>query len=210
MSSRAAAGSDGNYRIEVTNFGPIGQAGVDLRPLTVFAGPSNTGKSYLATLVYALHRCFDSRALSRAVAVQRFESLPDHDAISKRVADWWSNGTEREPAPLPDDLAAELRAALEQAAGAERYLEQELRRCFGVDALAELVRQESTEAGAAIALCVPRAGEPVRYRVEFGPDQIAASGQIFSLPGLSNAIVKVRKSIPDSLMTSCHNPCTRY
>ena len=198
MSSRAAAGSDGNYRIEVTNFGPIGHARVDLRPLTVFAGPSNTGKSYLATLVYALHRCFDSRALSRADAVQRFESLPDHDAVAKRVADWWSNGTEREPTPLPDDLAAELRAAWEQA-GTGRRPEQEVRRCFGVDTLAELVRQGSPEAGAAIALCVPQAqaGEPFRYRVEFGPDQIAASGQISSLPGLSNAIAKARKSIPD-------------
>ena len=31
---------------------------MDLRPLTVFVGPSNTGKSYLAILVYALHRAF--------------------------------------------------------------------------------------------------------------------------------------------------------
>ncbi len=49
---------DGDYRIEVADFGPIVRASVDVRPLTVFAGPSNTGKSYLAMLVYALHRCF--------------------------------------------------------------------------------------------------------------------------------------------------------
>ena len=29
---------------------------MDLRPLTVFVGPSNTGKTSLATLIYALHR----------------------------------------------------------------------------------------------------------------------------------------------------------
>ena len=199
MSSPSTAGPDGNYRIEVANFGPIGHARVDLRPLTVFAGPSNTGKSYLATLVYALHRCFGSPAFYRASTIQRFESLPDHDATAKRVADWWSNGTEREPAPLPDDLAAELRAVLEQPAGAERYLEQEVRRCFGIDALAELVRQESPEAGAAIALRVPQAQGrgPFRYRVEFGSEQITASGQISSLPGLSNTMVEVQKSIPD-------------
>ena len=44
--------------IEVTDFGPIAKAKLDLRPLTVFVGPSNTGKSYLATLIYALHRFF--------------------------------------------------------------------------------------------------------------------------------------------------------
>ena len=54
----AVAGGNGNYRIEVADFGPIRRAAVDLRPLTVFAGPSNTGKSYLAMLVYALHQCF--------------------------------------------------------------------------------------------------------------------------------------------------------
>ena len=46
--------------LEVENFGPIVEAKIDLRPLTVFVGPSNTGKSYLAILIYALHRCFSS------------------------------------------------------------------------------------------------------------------------------------------------------
>ena len=39
-----------------TDFGPIAKAEIDLRPLTVFVGPSNTGKSYLAILLYALHK----------------------------------------------------------------------------------------------------------------------------------------------------------
>ena len=33
--------------LKVTNFGPITKAEVQLRPLTVFIGPSGTGKSYL-------------------------------------------------------------------------------------------------------------------------------------------------------------------
>ena len=44
--------------IAVKNFGPIAEANIDLRPLTVFVGPSNTGKTYFATLVYALHGVF--------------------------------------------------------------------------------------------------------------------------------------------------------
>ena len=49
---------EGSLEIDVTDFGPIAQATVNLRPLTVFVGPSNTGKSYLAILIYALHRFF--------------------------------------------------------------------------------------------------------------------------------------------------------
>ena len=45
-------------QLTVSNFGPIVEAEIDLRPLTVFVGPSNTGKSYLAILIYALHRFF--------------------------------------------------------------------------------------------------------------------------------------------------------
>lgn len=44
--------------INVKNFGPIESAEIDLRPLTVFVGESNTGKTYLAALIYALHRRF--------------------------------------------------------------------------------------------------------------------------------------------------------
>lgn len=48
-----------NVEIAVKNFGPIAEANIDLRPLTVFVGPSNTGKTYFATLVYALHGAFN-------------------------------------------------------------------------------------------------------------------------------------------------------
>ena len=50
----------GSLEIGVKNFGPIAKAEVDLRPMTVFVGPSNTGKSYLAILIYAVHKFFES------------------------------------------------------------------------------------------------------------------------------------------------------
>ena len=48
-----------DVEVAVKNFGPIAEANIDLRPLTVFVGPSNTGKTYFATLVYALHGAFN-------------------------------------------------------------------------------------------------------------------------------------------------------
>ena len=50
--------STATIELEVADFGPIVEAKIDLRPLTVFVGPSNMGKSYLAILLYALHRYF--------------------------------------------------------------------------------------------------------------------------------------------------------
>ena len=40
--------------VSVENFGPIREGTVELRPLTVFVGPNNSGKSYMATLIYAI------------------------------------------------------------------------------------------------------------------------------------------------------------
>lgn len=46
--------------LKVTDFGPIVTGEVDLRPLTVFVGPSNTGKSWMAVLIYSLHQYFSA------------------------------------------------------------------------------------------------------------------------------------------------------
>ena len=48
-----------DIHMAVENFGPIEKAEIDLRPLTVFVGESNTGKTYLAALIYALQRTFE-------------------------------------------------------------------------------------------------------------------------------------------------------
>ena len=52
-----------DLQIEVSNFGPISKtkAPVRVKPLTVFMGKSNTGKSYLAILLYALFKVHSSQ-----------------------------------------------------------------------------------------------------------------------------------------------------
>lgn len=56
-----AENSEPRIELAVKNFGPIAEAKVDLRPLTVFVGPSNTGKSYLAILIYSLHNVLQTQ-----------------------------------------------------------------------------------------------------------------------------------------------------
>ena len=51
-----------NLILDVENFGPIAEAkNIEFRPMTVFVGPSNTGKSYLAMLLHAMLQAHRSR-----------------------------------------------------------------------------------------------------------------------------------------------------
>ena len=73
----------GSHRLEVANFGPVSKAELELRPLTVFAGPSNAGKSCIAKLVYALHGYFSRHPIART----RTHRLSDFNREARRIAD---------------------------------------------------------------------------------------------------------------------------
>ena len=55
----------GVTNVRVKDFGPIAEASVDLKPLTVFMGPNNSGKSYLALATYCLFRTLVGEPLPR-------------------------------------------------------------------------------------------------------------------------------------------------
>ena len=46
------------YTLSLRDFGPIATADLEMRPMTVLVGPSDTGKSYVTKLIYALHQAF--------------------------------------------------------------------------------------------------------------------------------------------------------
>ena len=50
--------TDGRFFLKLKNFGPIKEVSLDVRPLTILLGRSNTGKTYFTTLLYALHNMF--------------------------------------------------------------------------------------------------------------------------------------------------------
>ena len=150
-----------HLQLSVTNLGPIARADIELRPMTVFVGPSNTGKSYLAILIYALHRFFSGRALrtrhgpflwGRSI----FDAGPasqETDAISLDELEftmaWLSealqNGgkgrvQEAIDAMLPESAAKLIRPLLDAIGGYGRDLDAEIARCFGMEDTASLVR----------------------------------------------------------------------
>ena len=75
-----------NLKLAVKNFGPIREGEVEFKPLTVFIGPNNSGKSYMATLLYAL-----SRALTGKTGFPYISRLISHgisDEEVKVLAEW--------------------------------------------------------------------------------------------------------------------------
>lgn len=46
--------SEQNFMIHIKNFGPVSNAKITLKPLTVFVGPNNSGKSYTAMLIHSI------------------------------------------------------------------------------------------------------------------------------------------------------------
>lgn len=146
-----------DVRIEVRNFGPVAAGDLDLRPLTVFVGPSNTGKTYLAILIYALHRVFGGfpkLPLSRHSPYGTFlppfafdrRNLEKARSISRRSLQQMVEklGTEGRPFKL-SDLPKGLREAMESsfddpnAFGAG--LATELQRCFDIESVSEVIRR---------------------------------------------------------------------
>jgi len=57
-------------RIRIEGIGPVLQADIALRPLTIFIGPNNVGKSYTSIIIHAL-----KNALLDAVSTFRMRFL---------------------------------------------------------------------------------------------------------------------------------------
>lgn len=54
VGSSRVAREDEALDLDIKNFGPIASASISLRPLTVFIGPNNSGKSYAARLLHSI------------------------------------------------------------------------------------------------------------------------------------------------------------
>lgn len=140
-----------NININVKDFGPIAAAEINLRPLTIFVGESNTGKTYLFTLIYALHQHF-----------QGISKLPWSDSIAFYLRLYYGTGNCISPSQH-DKVMQERLAALEKLTTPGcpfKYSDlphlmqthfdsnltenndftNELQRCFDLESISKLIR----------------------------------------------------------------------
>ena len=175
--------------IEVADFGPIVHAKVDLRPMTVFVGPSNTGKSYLATLLYALHRFFrvgGGLYGFPTLAYRGYRRNPDRvpELSDETVADFRDlvraiaeadAGASGGDFALTDRVRKLLRSEFDDLGHA---LGAEIVRCFGMDNAAMLARKgRSARARVAIRHRNPDRGE-LKHTLDFNAGEVAFQSAI--------------------------------
>ena len=134
-----------NVQISVQNFGPVAKADIDLRPLTVFVGESNTGKTYLSALIYLLHQYFEG--FSRfpwAVHIPLFLQSIYHsqDASSSNPAVLKAEILEalRKRTFKFSDLPQVVQDWLQHRLRNSEVLENRLKRCFDLGNVSKLVR----------------------------------------------------------------------
>ena len=146
-----------NIQITAENFGPIEKADVDLRPLTVFVGESNTGKTYLAALIYALHQAFEGipRVPWLYYTASRFDpiyySQPADLSTQSVLEETQEALTKLKRAKQPfkfSDLPQWVRDRLQSGFAHAEGLENELKRCFDFESASELVRFTGSQGNA--------------------------------------------------------------
>ena len=137
--------------LRLSNFGPIAEASIEMRPMSVFVGPSNTGKSYMASLIYALHRFFNAYSrddISSPMIRRKRQSLDlsTNDLsgfyawIKEMVSDIQTTKHEKSYLiELPESVAMSVRPIINNIAHLSGDLEDEITRCFGVEKAKTLI-----------------------------------------------------------------------
>lgn len=138
-----------NIQIAVENFGPIEKAEINLRPLTVFVGESNTGKTYFSALIYALQRTFNG--------ISRVPWSPHRIFQLSRLHDSRLPGPATQALPIEtqeifeklqttgqpfkfSDLPQLVHDGLQSDLVNFEKFKDELRRCFDLESTSELIR----------------------------------------------------------------------
>lgn len=142
---RAKTHDTPKVEISVRNFGPIAEADLDLRPLTVFVGPSNTGKTYLSVLIYALQRIFEdfldfpSLYISRLLGYGLRYDLTDKE-ILQAVLNKLNSDQPFKFSDLPKVVREQAQSKLKNLDVDGDNLETEFQRCFDIGSISELIR----------------------------------------------------------------------
>lgn len=167
-----------SLQLSVSNFGPIAKAEIDLRPLTVFVGPSNTGKSYLAILIYALHNFF-SRYIGGSIQgrynsiflVHNIEARPIYDDDNvRKLVDWLrsispqgkgKNLSVDRLVELPDFIAPMIHPLFKSLNEYILVMVNDIKRSLGIADPARLIRHGNRNGAKITLMC-----KPFEYEIE--------------------------------------------
>lgn len=181
-----------NVRFEVTNFGPIKKGTIDLRPLTVFVGPSNTGKTYFAVLIYALHRILNGfprlpvmyRSYSyiewRHLLPSRIQMDPDMQKELRILLEKLEAGDkDLRLSDFPKNMRDGITMLFEHPEWFRNDIEKEIMRCFDVNSVSDLTRWSDSPNGMNVSLVVGEEDRDLwRLHMKISESDVVADGQV--------------------------------
>lgn len=156
--SGVGSSGDGTYAtLSVENFGPIAKGKVELRPLTVFAGRSNTGKSWFAALVYAL---LNSRNMFGDPISDLFDIS---DQLSQDFPENPDSWMECLKSGHSIKLSDTERAIFELALGViQKSRQDRILQCFGLSN-SDGLRRKGSNSGMSITMDFPSKNDAVKW-----------------------------------------------
>ena len=181
-----------DIRVSVTNFGPVRNGYVDLRPLSVFVGPSNTGKTYFAVLIYALRRIlggFPRLPIIYGYQHRFFGQDTDLD-LSATTADALVEelqGTLRKLevegrsftySGLPKSARDIAQSVLNDPNSLGSILSAQLQRCFDLNSIADLVRFSGHHNMEVSLFASEKERRLWRFQLEVTGEEITTDGHI--------------------------------
>lgn len=126
-----------DMKIEMEDFGPISSGKVTLKPLTVFIGPNNSGKSYAAMLIHSLFESYTVASTRWEIVLYHIDVDEFTQLMNQRFAAFKQSQQEKELDSLGQSVEIMTKVAL--TALYHGVLSDEITRSFACP-LDELIR----------------------------------------------------------------------
>ena len=190
-----------DVRLAVQDFGPMAHANIQLRPLTVFVGPSNTGKTYLALLIYALHYVFEGfpRLPLPARRYMDFDMPPGYwkpmrspRKTLRKMREKLIQRRQVRLSELPDIIHKELVSGINEPELFGSELMFHLLRCFDVEPYPDLIRQSPSDISDRFRVSLDvsdRSGKLWQFTMESSNKLQSAKDKDFSVDGNAQNIL---------------------
>ena len=99
-----------SLEIGIKNFGPISEGNVSLKPLTIFIGPNNSGKSYTAMLIYSVFTLLQDPSLSTEWYFLRkyADEIKGIIGETPHLRDWFDNPKFGQNLEVPEETVQKI------------------------------------------------------------------------------------------------------
>ncbi len=133
-----------DLKIDIKDFGPISKGTIQLKPLTIFIGPNNSGKSYVAILIHSIltsQNLITESGRSRGFTNPQFRTL--HRSFHQDLKKFMKQIKHKESFDIPVNITKKTSATIIRDLGVD--LESEIARNFGTP-VNHLVRKKQKHA----------------------------------------------------------------